>query len=295
MNKALGYFRQAVQRDPQYAQAYAGLADTYDLLGAYELLPPEKSFPKAKEFADKALQLDATLSKAYTARATAASFWDFDWTTADRDFKRAIALDPSSAIAHHWYGEHFINIGKAERAVSELKYARDLDPLSLPVNSTLGRVYRDAQRYEEAIQQCQKTLELDPNSSMGHWCLAQAYMGERRYSTAIPELQLANTLGTTPLLACDLGYAYAATGQTGRAKVILEALMHKAESAYVAPYLIGAIHAALGERDEAFKWLEKAYDERDSHITYLPLDPEMDCLRSDPRFQFLLGHLNIPK
>lgn len=235
MNKALGYFRQAVQRDPQYAQAYAGLADTYNLLGAYELLPPEKSFPKAKEFADKALQLDATLSEAYTARATAASFWDFDWTTADRDFKRAIALDPSSAIAHHWYGEHFINIGKAERAVSELKYARDLDPLSLPVNSTLGRVYRDAQRYEEAIQQCQKTLELDPNSSMGHWCLAQAYMGERRYSTAIPELQLANTLGTTPLLACDLGYAYAATGQTGRAKVILEALMHKAEFAYVAP------------------------------------------------------------
>jgi TolB-like protein/DNA-binding winged helix-turn-helix (wHTH) protein/Tfp pilus assembly protein PilF len=295
MSKALAYFRQAVQRDPQYAQAYAGLADTYDLLGSYEVLPPEESFPKAKEFAGKALQLDNTLSEAYAARAVAASFWEFDWAAADRDFQRALALDPSSAIAHHWYGEHFINIGKSERALSELKQARNLDPLSLPVNSTLGRVYRDARRYDEAVQQCRKTLELDPNFSMAHWCLGQAYLAEQQYAAAIPELELANRLGTTPLLACDLGYSYAAAGQTTKANAILHALMRKSQSAYVPPYLIAVLHGALGAKNEAFKWLEKAYHERDSHITYLSLDPEMDPLRSDPRFPPLLQRLHIPK
>src|SRR6185437_8683034 len=295
MNKALAYFRQAVQRDPQYAQAYAGLASTYDIVGMYEVLPPQKSFPQAKEFAGRALQLDNTLSEAYVARAAAASFWEFDWAAAERDFQRAIALDPSSALAHHWYGEHFINIGKAESALSELKHARELDPLSLPINATLGRVYRDAHHYEEAIQQCQKTLELDPNFSMAHWCLGQAYLGQRKYSAAIPELERANALGPTPLLACDLGYAYAAAGKTGKAKDILEVLMQKAQSAYVPPYLIAAIHGALGDKDDAFKLLERAYRERDSHITYLPLDPEMDPLRSDPRFAPLLRRLNIPK
>ena len=294
MNKAVGYFEQAVRRDPQYAQAYSGLAIAYDLLGTYELLPPDKSFPKVKEFASKALRLDNTLSEAYTARATAASFWEFNWQAAERDFQRAIALDPNSAIAHHWYGEHLINIGKADRAISELKRARELDPLSLPVNSTLGRVYRDARRYSEAVEQCKKTLELDPNFSMGHWCLGQAYVSERQYSMAIPELEHANRLGTTPLMASDLGYAYAAVGRNAEAKAILLRLERKAQSAYVPPYLIATIHGALKERAEAFKWLERAYDERDSHITYLALDPEMDSLRSDPRFRLLVRRLHIP-
>jgi TolB-like protein/DNA-binding winged helix-turn-helix (wHTH) protein/Tfp pilus assembly protein PilF len=294
MSKAVGYFEQAVRRDPQYAQAYSGLAIAYDLLGTYELLSPDKSFPKVKEFASKALSLDNTLSEAYTARATAASFWEFNWQAAERDFQRAIALDPNSAIAHHWYGEHLINIGKAERAISELKRARVLDPLSLPVNSTLGRVYRDARRYTEAVEQCKKTLELDPNFSMGHWCLGQAYVGERQYSTAIPELEHANRLGTTPLMAADLGFAYAAVGRNAEAKTILLGLERKAQSDYVPPYLIATIHGALRERDEAFKWLERAYDERDSHITYLALDPEMDPLRSDPRFPPLMRRLRIP-
>lgn len=295
MHKALRYFHRAVQRDAQYAQAYAGLADTYDLLGMYELLPPDKSFPKAKEFASKALELDNALSEACTARAAAASYWEFDWAAAERDFQRAIALDPSSAIAHHWYGEHLINVGNAERALLELKRARELDPLSLAINSTLGRVYRDAHRYGEAVEQCRNTLELAPNFSMGHWCLGQAYMGEQRYLAAVSELELANTLGATPLLASDLGYAYAAAGRSREARVILKALQQKAQSAYVPPYLIGAIYGALGEKDEAFKWLERAYDERDSHITYLALDPEMDPLRSDWRFARLIQRLKLPR
>jgi tetratricopeptide (TPR) repeat protein len=231
----------------------------------------------------------------HTARAFAASFWEFDWAAAEREFQRAIALDPSSAIAHHWYGEHFINIGKAERALSELKRARELDPLSLPINSTLGRLYRDAGRYSEAVVQCRKTLDLDPSFSMAHWCLGQAYVGERQYTAAIPELERANALGTTPLLMRDLGYTYAAAGKKMEARAILESLMRKAQSSYVPPYLIAVVHAALGEKDTAFQWLERAYRERDPHITSLALDHEVDSLRSDPRFAALIQRLKLPK
>lgn len=168
MREALRYFRLAVQRDPKYAQAYVGLAKTYNLLGTYELLLPSESFSKVRHFAGKALQLDGTLSEAYTARAIAVSFWGFDWAGADRDFQHAIALNQNSAEAHHWYGEHLINLGLAERAVLELKPARALDPLSLAISSTLGRVYRDAHRYHEAVEQCQNTVHLAPKFSTGH-------------------------------------------------------------------------------------------------------------------------------
>jgi TolB-like protein/Tfp pilus assembly protein PilF len=295
INKALAYFNKSVQRDPQYAQAYAGLAVTYDVVGMYHFLPPDASFARVKGFANKALALDNTLSEAHTARALAASFWEFDWAAAEQDFRRAIELDPNSTLAHHWFGEHLIAVGKAERAVAELKRARELDPLSIPVNSALGRVYRDAGLFDEALLQCNKTVELDPNFSMGHWCLGQTYLGQRRYTAAIPELERASTLGTTPLLICDLGFAYASAGRSIEARAILEGFPRKAQFAYIPPYLIAVIYAGLGEKDEAFKWLDRAYNEHDSHITYLKLDPEMDPLRSDPRFGILMQRLKLPE
>lgn len=153
MNRAVQYFREAIERDTQYGEAYSGLADTYDVLGMYEFLPPDQSFPMVKQAANRALQIDGTLAEAYTARAIASSMYDRNWAAAEQDFQRAIKLNPNYATAHHWYGEHLINVGQAERAVTELKRARELDPLSLPVNGTLGRVYRDARRYEEAVAQ----------------------------------------------------------------------------------------------------------------------------------------------
>jgi TolB-like protein/DNA-binding winged helix-turn-helix (wHTH) protein/Tfp pilus assembly protein PilF len=295
MNKAVEYFRRAIQRAAQYAQAYVGLAEAYDVLGMYDLWPPLASFPKAKEFASKALRLDGTLSEAYTARAAAESWWELDWAAADRDFQHAIALDPNSALAYHWYGEHLISIGQAERALTELKRARDLDPLSIPLNSALGRIYRDAHRYDEAVQQCRKTIELDPNLALGHRCLGQAYLGQRRYSAAIPELELASALGPTPLVMSELGYAYASSGKTAKAKALLQSLMDKARWAYVPPYVIAEIYAGLGEKNEAFRWLERAYRERDAQIGYLALDPAMDPLRSDPRFPLLIQRLKLPQ
>lgn len=270
------------------------LDSSTNLLGTYELLPPERSFPQAIEFAGKALQLDSTISEAYTVRASAESFYELDWAAAERGFQRAIALDPSSACAHHWYGEHFINVGNAERALSELKRARELDPPSLPINGVLGRVYSDAHHYDEAVQQCKKTLELDPNFSMGHWCLGQAYIRERQYLAAVPELERASALGATPLLICDLGCAYAGAGKNVEARAILKTLKQKAQLAYVSHYLIATIYSALGERNEALKWLQSAFDRRDSHIVDMPLDPKIDPLRSDPQFLPLMQRLHLP-
>jgi TolB-like protein/Flp pilus assembly protein TadD len=293
MYKARTYFEAALVREPRYAPALSGLAVAYDLLGMYEVLPPNESFPKAKASADEALRLDGMLAEAYTARGAAASFFDLEWSAAERDFQRAIAINPSLSLAHQWYGEHLIAVGKAQRAVAELERARDLDPLSLVINATLGRVYRDARRYNEAIQQCRKTLELDPHFAMGHWCLGQVYIGQHRYTDAISELQLANGLGTTPLILRDLAWAYAAAGNKSKAIRILNGLRQTAQSAYNSPYSFAAISAALGDKDAAFGWLEKAYEERDCHIGYLALDPEVDPLRRDPRFTSLLARLRV--
>jgi TolB-like protein/DNA-binding winged helix-turn-helix (wHTH) protein/Tfp pilus assembly protein PilF len=292
MNTAVDYFQRAVQRDPQYAQAYVGLAFTYELLGSYEVLRPDKSYPLALQFANKALELDDTLSDAYSARASAETNYEFNWVAADRDFQRAIALDPSSAFAHHQYGEYFTSIGNAERAIAELKIARELDPLSLPLFNAIGRMYREAHQYDEALKQCKQSLVLDANFSMGHWCVGQVYLAKRQYAEATSELRKANELGTTPLIVADLGCVYAAWGKKTEARAILHSLQSKSQFNYVSPYLIASIYSQLGEKDEAFKWLERAYDARD--ISFAVADPMMDPLRSDPRFADLIRRLKLP-
>jgi TolB-like protein/Tfp pilus assembly protein PilF len=294
MTSAAGYFQKAIQRDPRYAQAYAGLAATYDMLGTVELLPPNKAFPSAIDFANKALQLDDTLSEAFTARALAECYYELNWAASDRDFQRAIALDPSSAFAHHWYGEYFSSVGNAERAISELKIARELDPLSFPLNLALARMYREAHHYEEAIQQCKQILSLAPDFPMAHWVLGQVYLAKRQYAEATSELRRANELGTTPLIVCDLGCVYAASGKKTEARAILASLESKSQFSYVSPYLIASIYSQLGEKDQAFNWLEKAFDRRDG-ISYLAADPMMDPLRSDPRFADLIQRLHLPQ
>jgi TolB-like protein/DNA-binding winged helix-turn-helix (wHTH) protein/Tfp pilus assembly protein PilF len=294
MNTAVEYFQRAVERDPQYAQAYVGLAVAYELLGSYEVLPPDKSYPLAIKFANKALELDDTLSEAYSARATAECGYDFDWAAADRDFRRAIALDPNSVLAHHGYGEYFTSVGNPERAISELKIARELDPLSLPLMNAIGRMYREAHQYDEAVQHCKQSLVLDPNFAMGHWCLGQVYLAKREFAEATAELRRADELGTTPVIVCDLGCAYAASGKKVEARAILNSLKKKSKFTYVSPYLIASIYSALGDKDEAFTWLEKAYDTRDG-LSYLVADPMMDPLRSDPRYLRLAEKLHLPQ
>ena len=293
MSEAAGWFESALQREPRYAQAYSGLAVTYVLRGMYSIDLPEKTFGQAIEYANKALALDNGVSEAYTARGTAINFYKLDWTAAERDFQRALALDPSSALAHHWYGEHFTNSGQPERALFQLKLARDLDPLSLAVNAFLGRAYRDAHQYTEAIQQCQYTLKLDPNFAMGHWCLAKAYEGTGQYELALTAAKRANRLAPSPYLAGEVGCAYAWLGRRAAARAILQELLKKSRSVYISPYIFASIYSTLGEKDAAFAWLQKAYAGRD-RLGDLAADPQMDPLRSDPRFLSLLRQMNLP-
>jgi len=294
MNTAVGFFQRAVQRDPQYAQAYVGLAIAYDLLGSYEVLPPEESFPLAIKFANKALELDDTLSEAYSARATAEDGYQFDWPAAERDLRRAIALDPNSVLAHHQYAEYFAGLGNPERAIAEVKIARELDPLSIPLMSTIGRMYREAHQYDEAVKYCKQSLDLDPNFSLGHFCLGQAYLAKHQFSEALTELKRADESGSTPLIICDIGCAYAAAGKKMEAQAVLNSLKRKSRFTYVSPYLIASIYSVLGENDEAFKWLDKAYDTRDG-LSYMAADPMMDPIRSDPRYLRLVERLHLPK
>jgi TolB-like protein len=292
--KGLEYFQQAIREDSRYAEAYAGLAKTYQVLGSYELLPPKESYPKAREAADKALQLDGALSEAYTARGLVRSFYEWDWDAAEQDFQSAFMVNPNDATAHHWYAEHLINVRQADHAIAELKRARELDPLSLPINSVLGRVYRDARRYQESIDQCRKTLDLDPDFALAHWCLGVSYLAEKHYAAATAEMQRANAVGESPLYTYGLGYAYAAAGNKIRAKAIIDALKQRGDQTYIPAYFIASIYGALDEQDQAFAWLQRAYDERDPQITYLLLDPFIDPLRSDTRFNALVRKVGLP-
>jgi TolB-like protein/tetratricopeptide (TPR) repeat protein len=293
INKAVDYFQKAIRIDRQFAKAYAGLAKTYDLLGAYEILPSGEVFPKAREAADKALQLDDTLSEAYTARGFASTMYDWDWSAAEQDFQRAIALNTNDATAHHWYAEYLLGVGRAERAIAELENARELDPLSLPINGTLGRAYRDVRRYGDSTVQCRKTIDLDPDFALGHWCLGLADVAEKRYTEAVSEMQLAHELGTSPVYTWGLGYAYAASGDRIRARSMIAMLKRGANGNYAPAYFIASIHGALADKDLAFTWLQRAYAERDPWITYLLFDPFMDPLRSDARFDVLVHKVGL--
>ncbi len=292
MEKSVEYLRRAVDIDARYALAYAGLADSYVTMAGYGLLRPKEAFPEAKEAATKSLEIDDTLAEAHTALGFAETCFDWDWAAAEREFRRAIELNPNYATAHHWYAQHLMNIGQAEHAIAELKRARDLDPLSLIVNTTLGRAYRDGRHYDEAIQQCQKTLYLDANFAPAHWCLGLGYVGKERYAEAIKEFHKAKALGEGPIALWPLGYTYAVSGRKAEARKIVRELQQRSYEGYASPYFIAAVYAGLGEKDRAFEWLDRAYDEREN--MWLDLDPFLDNLRSDRRFQELRRRVGLP-
>jgi TolB-like protein/Tfp pilus assembly protein PilF len=293
--KAATYFQQTIDKDPQFAEAYAGLAKTYQILGSYELLPPNESYPKVREMADKALQLDNALSEAYAARGLSTTYYEHDWSAAEQDFQHAFAVNSNDALAHHWYAEHLITVGKVDRGIAELERARDLDPLSLPINATLGRAYRDARRYKEAVDQCRKSLDLDPDFPLSRWCLGVAYVGMKHYAEAVTEMQRASAVGASPLYLCGLGYAYAAAGNKVKARAVIDALKQRTDKTYLPAYFIASIYGELGEKQHAFDWLQRGYNERDPQVAYLVVDPFMDPLRSDPRFDTLVRKFGFPQ
>jgi serine/threonine protein kinase/Tfp pilus assembly protein PilF len=295
LKKSIEYFQQAIKKDPDYAPAYSGMADAYTLLGYRGILPSNEALPRGKAAALKAVELDDSLAEAHASLAFIAETHEWDWATAEREYKRALELNPGYAAGHNWYAGYLMYVGRFEEGIVEAKRARDLDPLSLPVNNALAGRLLLAGREKEAIEQSQKTLEMDPNFAPAHNELGWAYLRKGMNEEAIAEFRKEAALsGSDPDESIDLGYAYAVVGKRDEAKRILAKLKRKRERSFVPPTALGIISGALGEKDEAFAWLEKAYELRDPQLTYLKVGRRYTPLHSDPRFQDLLRRMGLP-
>lgn len=291
--KGIKYFQQAIDRDPTYAPAYVGLANCYALLQSYDELPPKDLAPKAKEAVTKALEIDATLAEAHASLAWTRMHYDWDWAGTEREFQRAIELNPNYAEAHHWYGLYLATRQRFDKAMAELNRARELDPLSLIISTNVGWLFYFARQYDQAIEQYGKTLEMDPNFFPARIKLAYAYAQKGMYEEAISEFQKAgDNSGGSPFLA-DLGYAYAIAGKSAEAEKVLDELEGEAAKRYISPFDIAIFYTGLGEKDRAFGWLEKAYEDRNGTLAWLKVDPKLDSLRSDPRFTNLLLRVGL--
>ncbi|HEY5883405.1 MAG TPA: winged helix-turn-helix domain-containing protein [Pyrinomonadaceae bacterium] len=292
--KSIDYFNQAMETDASYAQAYAGLADSYNLLGFYGILAPKNSFPRAKTAALKALIIDSELAEAHASLAYAKFYHDWDWRGARESFKRSIQLNPRYATAPHYYANQLTAMGKFEESIATFKQALDIDSLSLIMNAALGWAYYFARRYDEAIEQCRKAVEMDEHFEMAHLWLGWAYEQKGMFAEANGEFETAFALsgGRVGVIA-EMGNAFALSGNTERAHKVLEDLHELAMRKYVSPYGVACIHAALGEVDRAFEWLEKAYADRAHLLVFLRVDPKLDALRGDPRLSDLIERTGL--
>ncbi len=297
VKKGIEYFQQAIELDPLYALAYVGLADCYIVLGApLNALPPTEAFSKAKAAAVKALEIDETLAEAHASLGVVKQRFDWDPLGAAREFQRAIELNPGYATAHQWYAINFEIMGRAEESVAEAKRALELDPLSRIINARLAHSFYFARRYDEAIEQSLKTVELDPNFAIAHGRLGISYDRKGMYREAIESLLKADALsGAAPEDIATLKQAYAVTGMNGYWRKILNLELERSQRRYVSAYEIAVLHARLDEKELAFAWLEKAFEERSSALVYLKVEPRFDSLRSDPRYDSLLHRIGFAR
>ena len=287
LKKAVEYFSQAIERDPSYAQAYSGLADSYALLGDWEygVFSPTEALPRAKAAAVKALQLDDTLGEAHTSLAFCLDVFDWDWKSADTEFRRAIELDPGYATAHHWYAWHLSLLGKNDEAIAEMRKAHNVDPLSLIINAELAELLLMSHLTDQSIDQSRKTLDLDVSFPLAHNQLGVAYLQQQKPEDAIAELRKAVQLSAgNPTCTANLARAYAARGDTNQALQLLDGLKQPRGS-YSNASEIATVYAALGDRDQAMTWLNRAYQDRFNPSVLLR--PGFDPLRADTRFQDL--------
>jgi TolB-like protein/Tfp pilus assembly protein PilF len=292
--KGMDYFQQAVAADPGYGLAYAGLADSYILLGWNSFLAPQDAFPKAKAAALKALQFEPELAEAHVSLAASHWLHDWNWAVAEEEFRHSLQIGPSYPTAHHWYAEYLLTMGKQEAALTRIRQALELDPLSLIINVALGWMLYHARHYEEALQQLDKTLELDQNYAVTRWILGLANRQLGRCGIAIAEGEKAATLSRdAPLTRSALAQTYALAGRTDDARIILKELKGFGSQRYVSPYFIAGIHAALQENDSALDCLKSAYQQKSHWLLYLHFDPAMEQLRSDPRSQDLLDSIGL--
>ena len=294
LKKAIEYFQRAIAVDPGYAAAYSGLADAYALAGGWEygVLPPQEAAPRAKEAAAKAVLLGPELSEAHTSLAFALEMSSWDWGGAEREYRRALRLNPSYATAHQWYGYHLLTVGRNDEAIAELKRAESLDPLSLIISAGVADAFYIAHRADDATRQLHKTLEMDPNFAMAHYQLGQVLAHRGKFDTAIAEFQRAIELsGHSPGIDANLANAYAAAGRTADAERVANDLAQLPHQNGSVDADIALIYVGLRKYDQAMYWLEKAYQARLEPV--MLVRPQFDPLRRDPRFRDLMGRLGL--
>jgi tetratricopeptide (TPR) repeat protein len=296
IKKSIEYFNQAIEKDPSFALAYAGLADSYVVPA--NRLPPREKMPKAKAAAMRALELDDTFAEAHTSLARVLAVYDWDWAGAEKEYKRAIELNPRYAVAHQWYGGYFEAMGRPDESLAERKRAQDLDPLSLMSNFEPGLAFYYARNYDQAIEQFLKTLELDPNFPLVYAHLPAAYEQKGMYDEAIAGFKKGIALrgGTEWSFSMGgLGHVYGVSGKKAEALAVLDELKQMSRQEYVPADSIALVYAGLGEKDPAFTWLEKAYEEHAFKMAWLKVEPQWDSLRSDPRFADLVRRVGLPQ
>ncbi|HEV8134761.1 MAG TPA: tetratricopeptide repeat protein [Pyrinomonadaceae bacterium] len=288
--KAIEYFESALQKDPNYAAAYAGVADAYAQLGSFGLVEMKQSYERAKDAIEKALERDDKLAEAHASLGYILTNYYWNWSEAESQFKQAIDLNPNYAMAHNWYSQYLGFMGRPEEALRESKRAQEIDPLSPWTNS--GFISFLARRYDEGIAESQKALELDPQFAAAHMVIGLSYVQKKDYEQAIAELQRAQD---NPDSRALLGYAYGVAGKRNEARQVLEELQQVAKEKYVSPFPVAATYVGLGETDKAFEMLEKAYVERSWAMGMLKVNPIFDPIRSDRRYVELLRRMNLPQ
>ncbi|HSP13559.1 MAG TPA: winged helix-turn-helix domain-containing protein [Thermoanaerobaculia bacterium] len=292
--KSVEYFQEATVKDPRYALAFAALSDSYELLAVRAGARPKVAYEKARAAAVRALEIDETTAEAHIALGQVKSWYDWDWPGAEREFKRAIELSANDPIPNQQYASYLLTMGRHQEAISEITRAQRLAPVSLTTNVQAARILYFAGQYEASMEQCRKTIEMDPGFGGAYIFVGRIDTQKGLYREALEALDHARILlHNSPEILSLIGYTYAVSGRTAEARQMLEELHRSSRQRYISPYHIAMIHAGLGERDEAFQWLEKAYDDREGRLTILRFAPEFAPLRSDPRFTKLLQRMNL--
>lgn len=293
VRNSIDFFNRAIEKDPSYAAAYAGLADSYWALADWSF-PPKEAMPKAKEAARKALALDDKLAEGYTSMALIRMQYDWDWEGAERDFRRAAELNPSYALAPHQYGWLLAYIGRLDESLVQFKRAQQLDPLSTLVAVDLAMPFYFKRQYEQALDLDRRALDMDPSFFLAHVTLGMHYAALRKFPEAVAAMDKAKALEDQPFVIGYAGYAYGMAGKTGEARKLLDDLKQRAKQRHVSSQFMAQIHLGLGEKDLTLQWLEKAFEDRSIVMPWLKMEPMFDPLRKEPRFQELVRRVGFP-
>ena len=296
LNKAIEYFKQSIEKDPNYALAYVGLADAYLVLPEYGSMAASVAAPRTKEALTKALEIDRDLAEAHASLGLMKQNFEWDWAGAEKEFRRATELNSNYPTAHHWYGLFLCEMKRNDEAIREGRLAQTLDPLSPIISTSLGVTLMSAGEYENGFELLKRTFELAPTFPEPHLWVSKAYGSRGLYPEAMGEAQQAASYsGRAPRYVAGVGDALAVAGKRAEAHNIIDELVRSSKSGNVSPFYIAEVYSTLGERDQAFESLEKAYQSRDDELTWIMIDPSLDNIRSDPRYADLLRRMGLPR